>query len=160
MSQPSKKILFLCTGNYYRSRFAEMYFNHLAAAAGLRWTAESRGLAIERGVHLVGPISPATVAELAALGVSLPADHRGMLQCAAADLTTASLVIAIKEAEHRPLLVERFAGWEDRVTYWHVHDLDGATTVQALGELRHLVQALVAELAGDLSLNRARAAVS
>jgi len=159
MKPSTNTILFLCTGNYYRSRFAEMYFNHLVAEAGLPWTAESRGLAIERGVHLVGPISPATVAELNALGVVLPADHRGMLQCSSDDLHSASRVIAIKEAEHRPLLCERFAGWENRVTYWHVHDLDGSTTAEALGELRHLVQVLVTELSRDFHLNRARAAV-
>ena len=53
-----KTVLFLCTGNYYRSRFAEELFNHRAEHAGLDWIAQSRGLAIERGVNNVGPISP------------------------------------------------------------------------------------------------------
>jgi len=53
-----KTVLFLCTGNYYRSRFAEELFNHHAERAGLDWTAQSRGLALERGAHNVGPISP------------------------------------------------------------------------------------------------------
>jgi hypothetical protein len=52
-----KKVLFLCTGNYYRSRFAEELFNHHAEHAGLAWIAESRGLALERGVHNIGTIS-------------------------------------------------------------------------------------------------------
>jgi protein-tyrosine phosphatase len=30
-----KIMLFLCTGNYYRSRFAELLFNHLAKQRGL-----------------------------------------------------------------------------------------------------------------------------
>jgi protein-tyrosine-phosphatase len=50
-------VLFLCTGNYYRSRFAEELFNHHADRAGLSWIAHSRGLALERGAHNVGPIS-------------------------------------------------------------------------------------------------------
>ena len=41
----SHKVLFLCTGNYYRSRFAEMLFNALASRKDLDWTADSRGLA-------------------------------------------------------------------------------------------------------------------
>jgi hypothetical protein len=41
------RILFLCTGNYYRSRFAEILFNWHARQRGLRWTADSRGLALD-----------------------------------------------------------------------------------------------------------------
>ena len=159
MSQPKQKVLFLCTGNYYRSRFAELWFNHLAEAAGLPFEATSRGLAIERGAHLVGPISPATVAELQRLGVALPVSHRDMTACTAGDLESADHVVALKEAEHRPLLVERFPGWQDRVTYWHVHDLEGATTQQALSEIRNLVETFLFDLPRDLYLNRARAGV-
>ena len=42
------KLLFICTGNYYRSRFAEMLFNTLAREGHLQWIAESRGIASER----------------------------------------------------------------------------------------------------------------
>ncbi len=52
-----KKILFLCTGNYYRSRFAEQLFNHLAIKRGLDWEANSRALALEKGTKNVGAIS-------------------------------------------------------------------------------------------------------
>ncbi len=50
-------ILFLCTGNYYRSRFAEILFNRLAKSRGLSWKAESRGLALDLATDNVGPIS-------------------------------------------------------------------------------------------------------
>jgi len=36
--------LFICTGNYYRSRFAEAVFNHHAAETNLKWQAFSRGV--------------------------------------------------------------------------------------------------------------------
>jgi protein-tyrosine-phosphatase len=36
-----QRVLFLCTGNYYRSRYAEELFNHLARAEGLGWRAFS-----------------------------------------------------------------------------------------------------------------------
>src|SRR5262249_57225544 len=52
-----KTVLFLCTGNYYRSRFAEALFNSVAGRMGLPWRASSRGLALERGVNNVGPMA-------------------------------------------------------------------------------------------------------
>jgi protein-tyrosine phosphatase len=55
-----KTVLFLCTGNYYRSRFAEELFNHHAERCGIGWVAHSRGLALERGTHNIGYISPFT----------------------------------------------------------------------------------------------------
>ena len=39
-----KNVLFLCTGNYYRSRFAEILFNSVAGRMGLPWKASSRGM--------------------------------------------------------------------------------------------------------------------
>ena len=69
-------VLFLCTGNYYRSRFAELLFNSLAAGQGLGWSATSRGLALERGAHNVGPISKTVLRTLKELGVSIADEHR------------------------------------------------------------------------------------
>ena len=44
MAQRKQKfVLFLCTGNYYRSRFAESLFNSVAGKMGLPWRASSRG---------------------------------------------------------------------------------------------------------------------
>ena len=41
---PKKRVLFICSGNYYRSRLAEILFNHEAERVGLAWEAGSRGL--------------------------------------------------------------------------------------------------------------------
>jgi len=41
-------VLFLCSGNYYRSRFAEIFFNWLAEEKSLSWRAESRAIRIKR----------------------------------------------------------------------------------------------------------------
>ena len=61
-----KDILFVCSGNYYRSRFAEAVFNHEATRRNLPWRAFSRGLAI----YLVdGDISPFTEMELQRRGI-------------------------------------------------------------------------------------------
>ena len=68
------------------------------------------------------------------------------LACTADDLAAADLVVAVKEAEHRALLTARFEGWEDRVIYWHVHDIDVADPAVALPVIDGLVRELVTAL--------------
>lgn len=140
-----RTVLFLCTGNYYRSRFAAVYFNRLATRDGLDWRATSRGLKIGWPGNL-GAMSKYTQERLAQLGVSCDEARHMPMQCRLCDLEAAAVVIALKEAEHRKMLAERFAGWEDRVTYWHVHDVDAATPAEALVEIERLVDELAVEL--------------
>ncbi len=139
-------VLFLCTGNYYRSRFAEELFNFLAPRELPDWTATSRALAIELGIHNYGPMSVHTQTALAERGIPLTNPVRHPVQCSEADLAAADLVIALKEAEHRPYLTQRYPAWPDRVKYWHVHDLDQSGPVEALTQIESKVTALITEL--------------
>jgi protein-tyrosine phosphatase len=140
-----KRILFLCTGNYYRSRFAEIFFNWQAQLRGLLWTADSRGLALD-GCNY-GPISRYTVSRLKEKGIAHDDDHRFPLPLSEADLTAADHIVAVKEAEHRPLVEARFPAWRDRIEYWHVHDLDCATPDDAILHLENELMQLLNRLA-------------
>lgn len=137
-------VLFLCTGNYYRSRFAEIYFNWLAARESLAWRADSRGLALDPGNY--GPISAHTRRVLDELAIPLPEPLRFPADAAEKDFAGARLIVALKEAEHRPLMQSRFPAWVERVEYWHVHDLDCAGPAEALPQVREHVDKLVARL--------------
>jgi protein-tyrosine phosphatase len=138
--------LFLCTGNYYRSRFAEVFFNHHGETLGLPWQAVSRGLATDLGANNVGPLSAHARARLRELGIPHEPYLRFPQQVSAEDLERADLIVAVKEAEHRALLRERFPAWVERVEYWHVHDLDCATPQDALPCLEREVLALASRL--------------
>lgn len=143
------RILFLCTGNFYRSRFSEAYFNHHAILRGLRTRAFSRGLAIHLVADYPERLSPHTTKRLANLSIQRTHTSKEPVQCANTDLATAHRIIALKEAEHRPLLAELHPGWENRVRYWHVHDLDAAHPADALPEIERLVAALLDEVEAE-----------
>jgi protein-tyrosine phosphatase len=139
-----KTVLFLCTGNYYRSRFAEALFNSVAGRMGLPWQASSRGLALERGVNNVGPMAASEIKALEALGVRAgDAITRMPAQVMTDDLEGAALIVALKHAEHLPLLQERFSAWADKVEFWHVDDAP-----EVLGLIEQEVMGLVARLLG------------
>jgi len=141
-----KTVLFLCTGNYYRSRLAEFYFNHLAQRRNSPWRATSRGLRIT-GSN-VGPLSAHTRAWLAQQGINPAEPHRMPIPVLEADFWSADHIVAVKEAEHRAFMTELFPHWADRVEYWHIHDLDAATPDQAIPELVAHVDRLFARLMG------------
>jgi translation initiation factor 1 len=139
-----KTVLFLCTGNYYRSRFAEVLFNSVAGRMGLSWRASSRGLALERGVNNVGPMAVPAIKALEALGVrAAEAMTRFPAQVTTDDLEGADRVVALKHAEHLPLLQERFPAWIEKVEFWHVDDAP-----EVLGLIEQEVMGLVARILG------------
>lgn len=142
--QHEKNVLFLCTGNYYRSRFAEILFNSVASKMGLPWRASSRGLALERGVNNVGPMAVPAIKALEALGVrAADAVTRFPAQVTNEDLEGAALIVALKHAEHLPLLQERFPAWVEKVEFWHVDDAP-----EVLGLIEQEVMGLVARILG------------
>lgn len=139
-----KRVLFLCTGNYYRSRFAEIFFNWQASRQNLAWRAESRGLALD-------PLNPGhmsryTLSHLAQLKISVDDYQRFPQDLTTADLESSDRIVAVKETEHRPLLNVRYPAWLERVEFWEVHDLDCAGPDEALPHLEREVLGLLQRL--------------
>src|SRR5262245_47715786 len=118
------KILFVCTGNYYRSRYAELYFNRLASKLSLNWSAFSRGLATGLNSQNIGPIYPQVLKRLKEHDITIEGNMRPPIQLEEIDLKEAELIIALHEEEHRPIMQHLFAEWANRVTYWQIPDLD------------------------------------
>jgi len=147
-----RKVLFICTGNFFRSAFAEHYFNHLAAEnreLGVRdprrkpaaWSAESRGLDLAQlsPSQRAARMSHFTLERLRGLGVPVPMAPGARFPAhsptplALADLERFDRVIAMHAPSHRPMLrafVERHPGPPgallDRVEFWHIDDVTAA----------------------------------
>jgi protein-tyrosine phosphatase len=92
--------------------------------------------------------------------MDIPFDgQRFPIQLSEVDFADADLVVALKKAEHHAMMVEQFPAWVDRITYWHVDDLDCATADEALplceACLKFLVETLLAEQVASARLKRA-----
>ena len=144
MATSHKTILFLCTGNYYRSRFAEVLFVSIAKKMRLPWSASSRALALERGTGNIGPMAKTALETLEKMGIhDAERCARMPAQVTAEELAQADRIIALKQDEHLPLLQERHPEFAEKVEFWHVDDAP-----EALAQIESKVMDLMARLLG------------
>jgi predicted translation initiation factor SUI1 len=116
-------VLFLCTDNYHRSRFAEVLFVSITRKMGLPWNASSRALALERGVHNIGPMAIAAIKALEARYIrDGERCKRPPAQVTMSELEQADVIVALQHVEHLPLLQERFPTFAEKVEFWHMDD--------------------------------------
>ena len=139
-----KTVLFLCTANYYRSRFAEILFNWHATQTELAWRADSRGLALFSDD--LGHLSQDTVDRLVRMEIPLDGYRRYPKDLNLSDLEAAHHVVAVKGTEHHPLVSKRFPEWLDKIEFWEVHDIDCARPEDALSHLEKEVMGLLQRL--------------
>jgi protein-tyrosine phosphatase len=140
------RLLFLCTGNYYRSRYSEILFNSLASSHELDWQADSRGLALDLTGGNLGPMAKVAFESLVVKGIRCTSMKRFPIPVSQADFQAADLIIALDEEEHRPMMQVRFPDWENRIIYWLVHDLHLWASETALAAIDSQVNQLVKEL--------------
>jgi protein-tyrosine phosphatase len=138
------RILFICTGNFYRSRFAEAVFNHHAEQQQLAWAAFSRGLA----VHLAeGYLSSFAAEALLARKIDLRHTGRERVQLSEDDLLKADRWIAMDRTEHFPMMQNQFSLWATKIEYWDVPDLPYRPFEDALVEIEHKIIQILQEIA-------------
>jgi protein-tyrosine phosphatase len=128
-AQQRKRVLFICSGNYYRSRLAEILFNHGAPRAGLKWDATSRGL-LSTG-ELRG-MSEHAIAYLKANKMKhLATEPRNPLVLDVEDLTGSDLIVAMCLEEHKPMVEKKFLALAKAlhkagtIRYWNIYDIPG-----------------------------------
>jgi len=143
MVDKQKTILFLCTGNYYRSRFVEALFNRMARERGLAWRAESAGLRVSEHGN-IGALSVYAREAMVARGLAI--DERMPRSLRIEMLQGADRVIVLSRAEHEPMMAELFPEWKDHVTYWEIGDIQITEPKRAIEAMERNVVELIDEL--------------
>jgi len=143
----NKKILFVCTGNYYRSKFSEIYFNHCARKYNIFWSAFSRGFDISNPDNK-GWIFDNALNELVKLGIVIP-DETMPTIISVKDIEKADVVIALDENEHKDFVEKHFPAFSHRFTYWNVPDLYKKDSSVALNIIRDNISHLLKNLKGN-----------
>jgi protein-tyrosine phosphatase len=142
---PQKQVLFVCTGNYYRSRFAEALFNHRARQAQLDWRAVSRGLRLVPSQHGISAIAQR---ELILRGVPIELCQGAPKVLTKADLGKSDYIVLLDEAEHRAMLEKQFPTRDDRkIHYWHISESGKMKPVKACQAMSSDIEELLRTLA-------------
>lgn len=141
------QVLFICTGNYYRSRYAELLFNYTAKQYQIGWASFSRGF---QESTREAPISPHAISRLYEKNI-FPGQIRFPIKLSTSDLALAQRVILLDETEHRPMMESQFAEWSDCVEYWNIKDVEFESPVSALDKLERQVDMLIGRLESENS---------
>jgi len=136
-----KKILFVCTGNYYRSRFAECYFWFLSDMFGIKLEADSRGFEISLADGLakkLGEIHPMTKHEIRSFKY-LDSEKenwgsretytskiiKNRKQIALSDFESFDIVIALNKKEHEKYIIDMSIdeSVKKKIIMWDIDDV-------------------------------------
>ena len=142
---PLRTVLFLCTGNYYRSRFAEELFNHLADECKLPYRATSLGFTPHPDIN-PGSMSQFALRGLSKLGIAPRNRSRMPAAVTASDFDSHPRCVALCDREHRPMMKRMFPNQFSKVEFWQVEDLGFEPPERALAAIEQQVRNLIAEL--------------
>jgi len=135
-------IMFICTGNYYRSRFCEIYFNHLTREKLV--PADSKGLWAFRKIN-EGMISPHTIKYLSDINLT-GGRMKFPEQMESRHFQSGIRIIAMDEIEHRPMMQKDFPQFMNEIEYWQVQDIDFTHPSEAMPALKTMVEHLAKEM--------------
>jgi protein-tyrosine phosphatase len=141
MIKEPEKILFVCTGNYYRSRFAEILFNYLV-------NDKRKAIAFSRGFEVFmsrneGPIS--VYASKYLTGLDITFQEAFPVQITEIDFLIAHRIILMDRTEHEPMMKKYFPDWNERGEYWDFQDIQFQSPEYVLPNLEETVRNLVSQ---------------
>ena len=129
------KILFVCTGNYYRSKFCENLWQYLLEKFDQKGEVSSSGLKPELALlwkEAFGNISPFTSRALDKIGVPLY-DDSSLHLLTEYEVKSNDKIVFINRDEHMPLLSDlRINVPVSKIIAWENEDVDQEFPIEAL----------------------------
>lgn len=138
------KVCFVCTGNYYRSRFAEAVFNFMVKECGKEYVAESRGLNISAADEVAkdyGELSPYTKHKMEDLDIPINFTSEKRQSISKQDLEDFDIIVIMDRAEHFKMVKEFVGEDEDMIAsaknfkYWAIKDVFDWEPDETLGAI-------------------------
>jgi len=140
----NSRILFVCTGNYYRSRFAEILFNSLSEKQQLNYHAFSKGLRLSKNNK--GPISKHCIAFFDERYPEMTYDLRMPMPFDPGDFDYYDKIILMDRSEHAPMIDKLYPGKHPELEYWDIVD----DYIRAPEEVLPILEKTVIELIDEL----------
>ena len=116
-----KKILFVCTANIFRSRFAEEVFNSLASDSSLSLSAFSAGMKV--GEFTTRKIYYPALEQLKRYNIKPQRGNELSTHIDDLNLDEYDRIICMDEPEHRPMVEENTNLKGRDVEYWNIVDI-------------------------------------
>ena len=137
-------ILFVCTGNIFRSRFAEEVFNHLCKINGVDATAFSAGLQVGR--YKQRKIYRPAMSELERLKIEPLRSNEDSVHINDIDVSIYDQIICMDEEEHKPMVRsnELLSGFTFQ--YWNIVDMPKVSSDISLPKCYKKVESLIDQL--------------
>jgi len=147
-SLKEKRVLFLCTGNYYRSRLAEALFNFYSQEKKLHWKALSHAINIDAltPTQKASGVSEIVLKGLENLGIPLSFANEVPTPLTQNDLETNPIVVALSRQEHQPVLEKQFPTQKSKIQYWDIGDSKVLESTQTIPMIQTHVQKLIESL--------------
>lgn len=128
-NKDGKTVLFICTANFFRSRYAEAYFNCLADWNKSPHRAVSAGISID---PKIGPVSSYSLYRMVERGIDSKCMSLEAKKLYSGDVESADVAICMYEKEHKPMMELLYESIESRIIYFDIPDINEISPNQSL----------------------------
>ena len=138
------RILFVCTGNIFRSRFAEEVFNHLCKTKNVNATAFSAGLKV--GKYRQRKMYKPALIELKRLEIIPSRSDEDSIHINDIDISIYDQIICMDRQEHKPMVDSNQFLSSYAIKYWDIVDMPKVSSQISLPKCYKKVDELVKQL--------------